>query len=187
MSRPEGFADCAGRPGGARYCQCRMAVVAPRMTRIGHVPRVSGMSSAHDDVPPSHPGPRRPEVEASLTQLPPVPDVETGIYAASNAYDRRRVLARAAGDDLPAIRASASADAAACMRAGLLWIAAGVPPWIAGVASLFLHGATARAMVLLGLGTLGMARGVGRLARASHDRIFLGELSQLFPGHGEAP
>ena len=132
------------------------------------------------------PNPTRSRIQEGLPQLPPEPSETSGIYGLTQRYDRRRVLARLPGDDLHAISASATADAAAHAKSGTIFLAWAVPSWFAGVGYLLVQDAPMTAIAVLAVGTLGIAVGARQFTRANHDRLLMHELGQLFATDGDA-
>jgi hypothetical protein len=120
----------------------------------------------------------RAQIRALLAQQAPATNADLGIYSI-DSYDRNQALSRLPGDDMNSIAASATKDAAECSRSGKLHLSWSLPVWIAGAASLFFLGAPVAGVVALGLGSLGAARGVQKLARSNHDKLLMNDIQQL--------
>ena len=137
----------------------------------------------------SRPNPSRAEIQAGLARLGPVPDDDAGAFGWSLNinYDRKVVLSRLPGDDLGAIAASASTDAAASVKSGKLYFVWALPMWIAGLLCLLVLAASITAVMALGIGSIGLYFGAKKLARSNHDTLLIDEIRQLFPSPGAAP
>lgn len=125
----------------------------------------------------------RAQIQELLAQQAPATPADCGIYTV-DSYDRNKALSRLPGDDLDSITASAARDAAACAKSGKLHLCWSLPVWIAGAAYLLFLGAPVAGFAALGLGTLGIARGVQKLAQSNHDKILMNDLKQILSAPG---